>query len=174
MYIYLRLASTLLKSRFSPRQDPRSEVRTRIRIWPNDLDFNGHVNNGRYLTLFDLGRMDLTMRTGLWPLIMKRRWYPVLSTASIRFRRSIKPFAVMDMTTTIIYFDDKWLFIEHRFEKDGDIYARALVKGLFRGPEGNIPMTALLAAMGADPTPMAMPPLVAHWAAFDAELSRKT
>ena len=31
---------------------------------PNDLDFNGHVTNGRYFTLADLGRLDFAIRTG--------------------------------------------------------------------------------------------------------------
>ena len=30
-----------------------------MRVWPNDLDTNAHMNNGRYLTLMDLGRFDL-------------------------------------------------------------------------------------------------------------------
>ena len=36
-----------------------------LRVLPNDLDINFHVNNGRFLTLCDLNRMDLFIRTGL-------------------------------------------------------------------------------------------------------------
>ena len=38
----------------------------RFRAWPTDLDPSLHVNNGRYLALMDLGRLDLMVGAGLW------------------------------------------------------------------------------------------------------------
>ena len=41
------------------------ESAIRLRVWPNDLDANLHMNNSRYLLAMDLGRWELVMRTGL-------------------------------------------------------------------------------------------------------------
>lgn len=158
MYVYCRLFKLVLLAPFRPKQDPLVEIRTNVWIWPNDLDFNLHVNNGRYLTLFDLGRMDLTLRTGLWRVMLTKRWLPVLSTASIRFRRSVGAFARVSITTRIVHWDEKWLFIEHRLEHGGEICAKALVKAVFRAPDGTVPAPRLFEEVGAAvPTPGAAP-----------------
>ena len=45
-----------------------------LRVLPNDLDTNLHLNNGRYLTLMDLGRVDLMLRMGVMGELRRRRW----------------------------------------------------------------------------------------------------
>ena len=44
-----------------------------MRVWPNDLDTNAHMNNGRYLTLMDLGRFDLMTQCGLVGTVLKKK-----------------------------------------------------------------------------------------------------
>ena len=39
------------------RVDIFATTRVALRVWPNDLDLNLHVNNGRYLALADIGRL---------------------------------------------------------------------------------------------------------------------
>lgn len=47
--------------------------RISTRVWPGDLDINLHMNNGRYLSLCDLGKIDLMLRTGLGRLALSRK-----------------------------------------------------------------------------------------------------
>jgi acyl-CoA thioesterase FadM len=54
---------------------------------PNDLDLLRHMNNGSYLTLMDIGQVDLLVRSGAQREVDRRRWYPVVVGESIRFRR---------------------------------------------------------------------------------------
>lgn len=171
MYVYGRLLKLIALAPFRARQAPLAEIRTPIRIWPNDLDFNMHVNNGRYLTLFDLGRLDLTLRTGLWRVMLRRRWLPVLSTAAVRFRRPVGPFASVAILTRIVHWDEKWIYMEQRLEHAGKVCAIALVKGLFRGPTGNVPVADLLTAINANATASTPPPaLITDWQQFEANL----
>ena len=44
------------------RVDMFSPTRVSLRVWPNDLDVNFHVNNGRYLALADIGRLHWFVR----------------------------------------------------------------------------------------------------------------
>ena len=170
MYVFIRLAALYFKNRGKPRLPPTGVFRIPVRIWPNDLDQNWHVNNGRYLTLCDLGRFDLLMRSGLFKEILKRKWYPVLSSASLRFRKSLKAFDRIELTTEIIYWDEKWLYIEHCLEKDGVVCARGLVKGIFRGPEGNVTVPALMESIGYKADKPVLPDVVTTWLAFEATL----
>src|SRR5258706_4303913 len=90
-----------------------------FRVWPNDLDANVHMNNGRYLTLMDLGRLDLTARAGFLGTALRRGWRPMVGSATIRFRRGLAPFARFQLITRIVCLDGKWFFIEQRLEAQG-------------------------------------------------------
>jgi acyl-CoA thioesterase FadM len=170
VYPFFRFLKVLVLARFAPRVEPDALVVTRLRVWPWDLDFNLHLNNGRYMTLMDLGRADLIARSGLVGLLMRRRWAPVLASSGIRFRRSLAPFQAFDLTTRIVYWDEKWFYIHQEFVRDGDVYARALVKGLFVGPGGNVPIRRLMEAIGIErPTPV-RPEVIDDWLAFEKEM----
>lgn len=170
MYVFFRLIAALIRARRAPRLDPRAEFRIKLRIFPNDLDSNLHLNNGRYLTLFDVGRFDLVMRSGLWSVMRKHKWYPVLSGAAIRFKASLAAFESVDLCTRLVYWDDKWIYIEHRLERGGRVCAKGLVKGIFRGPEGNVPVARLLEGMGLSGEAPPEPETVRRWVSFEETL----
>jgi acyl-CoA thioesterase FadM len=170
VYPLLRFLKVLIKARFAPPVAPDELVVTRLRVWPWDLDFNLHLNNGRYMSLMDLGRADLIAKSRLLGLLARRRWAPVLASSGIRFRRSLGPFQTFDLTTRIVYWDEKWFYIHQEFVRDGDVYARALVKGLFVGPSGNVPIRALMAAIGIERPDPVRPPVIDDWLAFEREM----
>ncbi|ROR34107.1 thioesterase family protein [Inmirania thermothiophila] len=119
-----------------------------LRVWPGDLDLNGHMNNARYLAVMDLGRLDLLRRAGLLGTVLRRRWRPVLGAAAIRFRRPLAPLARYALVTRVAGWDEKWFYLEQRFERGGDLCAAAWVQGLFAGPRGRVPTAEVLAAAG--------------------------
>ena len=135
MNLYLRLLWLLLTFRFRARLVPPLDVsRLRLRVLPNDLDLNLHMNNGRYLTLMDLGRVDLMLRGGLWRKVIENRWMPVMSSAIIRFRRELKPFQSFCVETRILYWSEKRFVMEQKFvarDTSGSPFtaALALVRG---------------------------------------------
>src|SRR5205823_2241490 len=104
------------------------------------------MNNGRYLTLMDLGRLDLVGRGRLMGPIFKNRWRPMVGSAQIPFRRALAPFQRFALVSRIVCWDAKWFFMEQRFEVGGQVVADAQVKGLFRGPAGNVPVAEIMAA----------------------------
>ena len=62
MNLLVRLVWLLLSHR---RRGPISiwdQAVTPMRVLPNDLDLLWHMNNGRYLSLMDQGRVDLMVR----------------------------------------------------------------------------------------------------------------
>ena len=64
----------------------------RMVVWPSDIDFYPEMNNGRHLTLMDLGRIDIAVRTGLFRLVHSKGWGFVAAGASVRFRHPLRPF----------------------------------------------------------------------------------
>ncbi|MBI3607202.1 MAG: thioesterase family protein [Nitrospirae bacterium] len=167
MNLLFRMLKVLLAAVLGSRLAPLGESVVAFRVWPNDLDTNLHMNNGRYLTLMDLGRLDLMIRAGLGPVIVRRRWRPMVGTAVIRFRRGLAPFERYDLKTRIVSWDEKWFWIEQRFERGGELVAVGAVKGLFRNPTGNVPTAEVLDVLGVTEAPQ-IPDWILAWQRADA------
>ena len=161
MNLILRMIRVVLVACFRRRIDLLDESRVRFIVWPNDLDLNIHMNNGRYLSIMDLGRFDLIVRSGLFRTILKNRWSPVAGAVAIRYRASLKPFQRYELISRLVCWDDKWTYIEQRFERRGRVIAVAYVKALFRDKGGSLPSKALLDAIGLSRPSPAMPPAAA-------------
>lgn len=162
MNLWLRLLWCLLTQPFRPKLAVPDGVSTlNFRVMPHDLDAIGHMNNGRYLTIGDLGRMDLVLASGLWRMVVKNRWTPIASTIAIRYRREIRLFEPFRLETRLLGWEGTVCVIEHQFvfvkgERVGQVAARALFKGGFydRKARAFVPMTEVMAAMnyhGASP-----------------------
>ncbi len=158
MNLYIRVLYVLIRSFFAPRITSIADVaRVRLRVWPNDLDFNMHMNNGRYLTVMDLGRFDLILRNGLMKLMLKQKSVPILGSAKIRYRLPLMPFQQFDLETRVVGWDDKWIYMEQRFiiahgPKAGAVAAIAVVKGSFfdKKTRTTVPTADMLAALNYD------------------------
>ena len=92
MNLYLRLILTLIRVKFLKPLAIEDELEREMRVMPNDLDLNGHMNNGRYMTLLDLMLIEYFARIGFLKVLMKNRWRPMSGGAVITYRRGLKPF----------------------------------------------------------------------------------
>ena len=148
MNLIFRLLRVLLCSLFGRRLDIMDVSVVNFRVWLNDLDFNGHMNNGRYMTIMDLGRLDLIFRAGFGRKILTGRWQPIVASCTIRFRRSLRPLQKYQLHSRLLCWDDKWFIVEQRFMVQERPVAIAYIKGLFKGHKGeNIsPQDVLLQA----------------------------
>lgn len=138
MNLWLRLFWVYCSSLFRPRLKIMGTSNIKLCVFPNDLDVYGHMNNGRYLTLMDLGRIDLIWRTPMGRISKKHHWNPLVAGISVRYKKSLTVFKVFELHTKVLSWDEKWFYIEQKFMRKGRVYAHAYVKGLFRGAEGNI------------------------------------
>lgn len=168
MNLYLRLLWLLWRLRGVQRRGLFEESRVTFCVWLNDCDLNLHMNNGRYLTFMDLGRLHLTAQCGLLRETLSRRWMPVLAAAEITYIRSLKPFTRFELVTRLLTWDERYVYLEQRFESGGRVCAHAFVKGVFLKQGTRVPNADLLRAIGhEDPAP-ALPEALRHWAALAA------
>lgn len=66
----------------------------------------------------------------------------------INFYKSLKPFESFDVITELKGCDFKWIYMEQRIEVEGQIYARAYIRGLFRNQSGNVSPAKVMEALG--------------------------
>ena len=179
MGTWLRLGRTVVSALLAPRLAvPDGTSVLTMRVWPNDLDFNAHMNNGRYLTLMDLGRVDLLLRAGLGRTILAKRWTAVLTGATIRYRRSLKPFQRFRLETSIAGWTEHAVFIEQRFiiasgAQAGEVAASAAVRAslLHPGsPARKVRITELFAALGLAPRSPPLPEIFVQLGAGTASI----
>ncbi|MDJ1157976.1 thioesterase family protein [Chelatococcus sp. SYSU_G07232] len=155
MNLWLRLLWLLITAPWRPRLDaPFGASSLFFRVWPHDLDTNGHMNNGRYLTIMDLGRADFLLRSGLWRQVRAQRWMPVLSASKVRFRRELRLFQRFRLESRVVWWSDTRFVMEHRLLAGGrageTLAAIALVLGgLYdRRERGFVPVARLFGALG--------------------------
>lgn len=171
MNLYYRLIMVIIGLLYRPKlNSPLQESHLPMRVWPNDLDCNRHMNNGRYLTVMDLGRLDLIFRSGLYRAAKAGHWIPILSVAGIRFRMELKFWQAYTLQTRILGWDDQWFTIEQRFfikggDKDGATAAIALVRGAFynRDEKAIVPMTQVKQAIHYTEDSPPLPDYAQHW-----------
>lgn len=148
---------------------PTEICRIRLTTLPTDLDVLRHMNNGRYLSLFDLGRWDLLTRTGMAEAMKTHGWYGVVVAETITFRKSLEPWQRFDVESRLIGHDDKAIYLEHRAVVDGEVYARAIIRSrMLKRSGGTLSHEELFAAVGR---PEGIPEIdqwVADWAASSA------
>lgn len=63
----------------------------------------------------------------------------------------MKPFQKYRLRSRVVGWDHKWFYMEQRFEVGETLAASAVVKGLFRGSEGNLQPIEVLETLGHDP-----------------------
>jgi len=137
--------------------------RLRFRVWPNDCDLNLHLNNGRYLTFMDLGRIHLIAQIGFLRALLRRRWTPVLSAAEINYIRPLRPLQTFELVTRMLTWDEHYYYIEQRFMAHGRLCAVGLVKGLFLHGRRRVESRAVLDMLGLDQLPPDLPEAVRRW-----------
>lgn len=157
-----RMTVTSVASLARPSTDVLAPVHLPLHIWPSDLDVWGHVNNGRYLTLMDHGRLDHGLRTGLLGAMWRMRCRPVLGGASVRYRREVRAFERCTLVTQVVAWDARGLFYEHRLERRGELCARAVVRAVLKLGRGVLAPADLLEEVGVHtPSPIAPAALAA-------------
>ncbi len=126
MNLWLRLLRYLVTCWLTKAdKDPHAKSVWRFRVWLTDLDINGHVNNGRFLELMDLGRFDYFWRSALRGTIFQLRSVPVMGGVMIRYRLPLELLQCIDLETRLLGFEDKWMVIEQRF-----VFTKGVMKGV--------------------------------------------
>lgn len=173
MSLYFRFLWILLRSRLGQRVSPWCTWKTPFRVLPNDLDVLGHMNNGRYLTILDLARMDLMLRSGAWKTLKRQGWYPVVAGQTIAYRRSLHPWMRYDVHTRLVGVSEHGTLLEQTFCVGDDVYAQAFIRARFlRKSGGKVTEQELLGVFGAQPDTFDIPQWLSEWAEMNRQVPK--
>ncbi len=172
MYPFLRMQKELIKFRNAPKLGLFDTHVSAHRIWPWDLDPWMELNNGRTLTLFDLGRIPLAVRMGFGRVMKNNGWGLTVAGNTTRYRKRLTVFAKVTMKTRLIGWDERFLYIEQAMFRGADCASHLLIRtavvNIGQGRSGIVPPVEFAKACGVDPTSPALPEWVLAWGKADA------
>lgn len=169
MYPFLRMTKEIwIASRAAPLGLTDTHVSHHI-CWPWDLDLWAELNNGRTLTLFDLGRIPLAVRTGLGRVLRQKRWAITVAGNTVRYRRRVRMFDRVEIFSRCIGWDARFIYMEQSMWRKGECTSHMLLRSAVTSPKGIVPPPEVLDALGLETTSPDLPAWVRRWIAADAE-----
>ena len=131
---------------------------------PNDLDINRHLNNGRYLTLLDLGSIDLFFRSGVLLRAIRSGFRPMIGGLIVTYRKGMSVFERCQLTMQLKAWDDRWNYFKFEFRKsDGQLSAAGYFKGALVSKNGLVPNNVADDIFGYNRGPCNLPEAVENW-----------
>lgn len=143
---------------------------SRHRCWPQDIDLFMEMNNGRTLTIFDIGRITLARRVGLEAALRDNKWGLAVAGVSVRYRKRIRPFVKFTMVSRAVGWDDKFFYLDQSLWIGDECATQALYRTAVTDKNGIVKPDRVFAHIGYDgPTPV-LPEWVQNW--IKAETTR--
>lgn len=168
MNLWIRLVWAFLRASRLPRIAPGATIERHLRVWPGDIDINGHMNNGRYLTVIDLMLVEYFVRSGFARVMFRSGWRPMSGGAVITYRKGLKPGQRYRLCFELAGADQAWNFMRFEFlREDGTLCAAGYMKGAVVGRDGLVPNVKSYARMGHSFAVTPLPAAVEHWLAAE-------
>ena len=169
MYPYLRMVKEIVKYRNAPPLHPMDTHISHHLCWPQDIDPWMELNNGRTLTLFDLGRIPMAGRTGLHKIAKAKGWGLAVAGASVRYRKRVRMFNRIEMRSRLLGWDARFVYMCQTMWVRGECTSQALIRSaITMGKRGIVPPEELAVALGLPPESPALPDWVTEWITADA------
>jgi acyl-CoA thioesterase FadM len=170
MFPIFRLFKDLVIARQMPPMGLTDTHLSHHICWPWDLDIWLELNNGRAMTLYDLGRTMNAQRVGLVGAIARRKWGLTMAGSTVRFRRRVRGFEKFEMRSRAVCWDDKFIYLEQSiWKKNGECASHVMFRSAVTDKNGIVAPALVLEEMGhADAVSPPMPDWIAAWRDADA------
>jgi acyl-CoA thioesterase FadM len=171
MNLYFRLLRAYLYGLLGGGLDHETPAESRFRVWFNDLDALGHMNNGRYLQIMDVARTEWMTRVGVIRAMRRHKWGALLGGGVVRFRHSLRVFQLYRVRTRLLHWDDRWFYLEHAFIDEADrCVAVGATRAAMRRNGAWIPAQDVVAAVRPGAAPPPPPAYLGDWLRLEDEV----
>lgn len=170
MYPFFRLIKEHIKFRNAPPLGLFDAHESHHICWPLDIDPWRELNNGRTLTLFDLGRMPFSTRTGMFRAMRAHGWGMTVAGNTTRYRRRVQMFHRFSIVTRLLGWDHRFLYVEQSMWRKGEALNHILIRLAATDDNGILAPEKLIAAMGHQGHPLPqLPDWVKAWVAAESQ-----
>lgn len=167
MYPVFRLLYQSLRARRLPPLEPLGTHVSHHICWPWDLDVFLELNNGRTLTLFDMGRIPLAERVGLRRFLQQKRWGLTVAGSAVRYRHRVRMFDRIEMRSRLIGWDARFTYVEQVMLVRGTVTGQAVYRTAVTNRDGIVPPQILVEEMSPGLASPRLPDWVTQWIAAE-------
>lgn len=167
MFPIVRLAKEFVKFRNAPDLTALGEHVSHHRCWPQDIDIFMEMNNGRVLTIYDLGRSVLAKRVGLLGTLRRNNWGLTVAGSSVMYRKRIRPFVRFEMRSRALGWDDKFFYLNQSIWIGDTCASEALFRTALTDRNGIVPPERAFADIGFEADTPTLPEWVQNWIAAE-------
>ena len=170
MYPFIRFFLAMIRAYWRGPVAFDCTYETHHTILPNDIDIFGELNNGRMLSILDLNRLPFGYATGLLRVIRQNHWGLTIAGVSVRYRRRVKMFDRVRITTTAVGRDARFIYLLQTMWKGDEAACNALYRAAIYTKDGIVPTQKILDALGGVDWNPNLPDWVHDW--IEAEAKR--
>ena len=159
MYPVLRLIKVLVKSKLQKKIafDSAHNECIKLRVLPQDIDLFMELNNGRYVTLLDLGRFSYGAKVNMGRFLKKNNWSLTIVGTYNEYRHRLRLFQSFVLETKIIGYDEKWFYFFQKIQRNGKTHMASVVKFAYTSKKGLVFPKEVINAMGIKYNPNELP-----------------
>lgn len=164
MYPFIRMVYQFRRHRGDPPLPITGTHVSHHMCLPWDIDLWRELNNGRTLTLYDLGRIPLARRVGLVRVLRQNRWGLTMAGACVRYRRRIRVFEKIEMRSRAVCWDARFVYIEQSmWRADGECANHIVYRSAVTSKDGIVPPDRVMREMGVEQPSPPVPDWIAAW-----------
>lgn len=163
MYPFVRLAWQSWKARRAAKLDLLDTHISQHLCWPWDLDPWVELNNGRTLTLYDLGRMPMITRIGLVGVLREQGWGITIAGSNVRYRRRIRMFDQITMVSRVVGWDHRFFYIDQSMWVRGQACSQAVLRAAVTSAKGIVAPDQVMDVTGRSAMSPDLPGWVQGW-----------
>ncbi|KNC99379.1 uncharacterized protein SPPG_05623 [Spizellomyces punctatus DAOM BR117] len=140
---HLRLSKHIVQAGLRRRWRPAATIWApqylTYRVWPDDMDWNLHMNNSTYNKHLDYARTDWAI--AILGLDFNRKVMIMVGGVQSFFMRELGPLQKYAIESTLLGYDEKWIYVQHRFisttpHKPSTVHCIAISKLVLKEPNG--------------------------------------
>jgi acyl-CoA thioesterase FadM len=162
VYPLFRFRAELRRAARMPRLGLDEAHVSRHTCLPWDIDPWRELNNGRTLTLYDIGRIALLVRTGLDAVLKREGWGAAVAGASVRYRRRVRAWERFTMRSLCVGRCERFFYFHQTMWKGEEAASSLLIREAVTA-DGIVPTDRVMAACGQPDWHPALPAWVAAW-----------
>ena len=159
MYPVIRLARVIAKSKFQKKVsfDSTHNECINLRVLPQDIDLFMELNNGRYVTLLDLGRFSYGDKVNMGKFLKKNNWSLTIVGTYNEYRHRLRLFQKFILETKIIGYDENWFYFFQKIQRNNKTHMASIVKFSYTSSTGLVMPKDVIKAMDLNYNPYQLP-----------------
>ncbi len=150
MYPFFRSAYAMARMRKLPKISPFESASVFTHIMPWDLDPFMELNNGRTLTLYDIGRFAWGARCGMNEAYRDHGYGITVAGAMVRYRKRVTVFQRIEISAQCVGMDDRFFYVVQNMKRGDEFVGQSLLRKAVLRDRKMVAPTEMLVSLGYD------------------------